>query len=166
MLESMVDMTGQLDLDDRGNWDFQGHSSGLSFMRQMRKQYGDLLGPEHKTPPFFMPKTVPDVYRTSKSSATSSVDMDLISELPARAHAKELVSNALDDGTALMRFVHQPTFYSQLDRIYDLAPEQYGDEEHRFLPLLYVVLALGCLFAKNEESSLEKHGYACAISQG
>lgn len=32
------------------------------------------------------------------------------------------------------------------DRIYDIPPENFGDEENRFLPLLYVVLALGCMF--------------------
>jgi hypothetical protein len=32
------------------------------------------------------------------------------------------------------------------DRIYDFPAENFGDEENRFLPLLYVTLALGCMF--------------------
>jgi hypothetical protein len=32
------------------------------------------------------------------------------------------------------------------DRIYDVPVENFGDEENRFLPLLYVTLALGCMF--------------------
>jgi len=36
----MIESTGQLDLDDRGNRNFHGASSAALFLRQMRKQLG------------------------------------------------------------------------------------------------------------------------------
>ena len=58
----------------------------------------------------------------------------------------------MDDACALIPCVHQPSFYQSLDRIYDLSTDEYSTQDQRFLPLLYVVIALGCLFAKDEDS--------------
>ncbi len=166
LMESMVETTGQLDLDDQGYWDYHGHSSGLSFIRRMRKQYGDLFGPDTNGGPFFMPDAMARISTLPKSPGSSLDDGYSNTELPAKAVARTLASNALDGGCTLLRFVHQPTFYASLEKVYGRPPEMYGDEENRFLPLLYVVLALGCLFANEEGSELEKEGYACAITQG
>ena len=169
LMESMVETTGQLDIDDRGYLDYHGHSSGLSFMRRMRKQYGDLFGEESRSGPFVMPDGMPKIH-TSPKSPTGPFSDDAaphtLELLPSKAVARTLVSNALDDGCTLIRFVHQPTFYAMMDRLYSRHPDAYGDEENRFLPLLYVVLSFGCLFAKDEHSDLEKAGYVCAITQG
>ena len=43
-LESMVRAVAQIDMDETGNWDYHGHSSGLSFVRRMREQLGGLDG--------------------------------------------------------------------------------------------------------------------------
>src|SRR6201999_3412992 len=51
-LESMVRSTGQLDLDEQGNIEYHGHSSGLTFVRRMRESLGDVMGPEGKGTPF------------------------------------------------------------------------------------------------------------------
>ena len=40
----MIESTGQLDLDDRGNRNFHGASSAALFLRQMRKQLGGVVG--------------------------------------------------------------------------------------------------------------------------
>src|SRR4051794_13309004 len=39
-LRSMVESTGQLDLDESGHWDFHGGSSGTVFVRRMREHFG------------------------------------------------------------------------------------------------------------------------------
>lgn len=65
-----------------------------------------------------------------------------------------------------MRFVHEPSFFAMLDRIYDTPSEQYSNEEHTFLPLLYVAIAVGCLFSNDFESTLNTAGYEGAIGQG
>lgn len=167
-LESMVEATGQLDLDDQGKWDFHGHSSGYSFLSRMRAQFGDLLGPTGTSTPFMKTRTLTAVFGSPSSASNSPMDgnASLTSDLPSKAIAQELIRNTLDDACALMPFVHQPTFYQLVDRIYEKPAEQFGTEENRFLPLLYVVLAVGTMFAKTEQSELEQGGYEHAIDQG
>ena len=172
LLESMVENTGLLDIDDQGYWDFHGHSSGLVFLRRMREQFGDLMGKtEGASMPFMKsrsPMSLSLPFESPKSSVDSPMDSNLpnTQDLPTRDCARKLCQYALDDACALMRFVHQPTFYAMFDRVYDVAPENYGNDENRFLPLLYSALALGCLFAKAETSILQIEGYESAIDQG
>ena len=169
LLESMVEKTGSLDIDDQGHWDFHGHSSGLVFLRRMREQFGDLMGSGEGRASIYLKKQAPSqMFESPKSTGESPTETCLPNthDLPPRDCAKQLCSNSLNDACALMRFVHQPTFYILFDRIYNNPPESYGDEENSFLPLLYVVLALGCLFDKTEASTLEQKGYESAIDQG
>lgn len=171
LLESMVENTGSLDLDDQGHWDFHGHSSGIVFLRRMREQFGDLMGSTEFGATAFLKKrrAQSHVFESPRSTTGESpLDSNLPNthDLPPRECAKQLCSNCLNDACALMRFVHQPTFYASFDRIYNTPPENFGNEENSFLPLLYVVLALGCLFGKDEASNLEQKGYESAIDQG
>jgi len=53
-----------------------------------------------------------------------------------------------------------------LDRIYDTPSEQYSNEEHSFLPLLYIVMSVGCLFSDDGAGTLDVSGYESAIGQG
>jgi hypothetical protein len=51
-------------------------------------------------------------------------------------------------------------------RIYDTPVESFGNEENQFLPLLYVVLALGCLFnleGKNPPTYKSGIDHGCVI---
>ena len=169
MLESMVENTGTLDLDDDGYWDFHGHSSGRAFLRKMREQFGDLMGkPDDYGMPFVKSNTGPQ----SKASPVSSLHSPLGSkspttqDLPAKESARLLCENALDDACAILRFAHRPTFYTMFNRIYDLPPENFGSEDLKFLPLLYSAIALGSLFATAEQSQLMTSGFANAIEQG
>ena len=172
LLESMVDHTGSLDLDDQGNWDYHGQSSGLVYLRCLREQFGDLMGkaegygmPFLKTSKIASPRSP---INSPQSSMDSSLENSLpnTQDLPPRACAILLCENALDDACALMRIVHLPTFWAKFDRAYTLPPDQYRNAETRFLPLLYVVLALGAVFAKAERSHLQRWGYENAIDQG
>ena len=170
MLESMVANTGSLDLDDDGNWDFHGHSSGRIFLRKMRDQFGDLMGKPNamslmrynnvspRSQPVESPKTLTDTPRDPNLPKTH--------DLPSKDWAQLLCGNALDDAGAVLRIVHQPTFYALFHRVYDLPYDELGVEEHRFLPLLYGVIALGALFAKSDQSVLLTKGYGNAIEQG
>jgi len=171
LLESMVENTGSLDLDDQGHWDFHGHSSGIVFLRRMREQFGDLMGStESRASAFLKNRRAQSQVFESPRSTTGESPMDSnlpnTHDLPPRECAKQLCSNCLNDACALMRFVHQPTFYASFDRIYNTPPDNFGNEDNSFLPLLYVVLALGCLFGKDEASNLEQKGYESAIDQG
>ncbi len=172
MLESMVANTGLLDLDDEGNWDFHGHSSGRVFLRKMREQFGDLMGqenPESKSSPFMNYSRNGSQTASSPRSAVESPmnpKPAFTHDLPHKNCALLLSGNALDDAGAILRLVHQPSYYAMLDRVYDIPQEEFGDEENRFVPLLYSVLALGTLFARAEQSELQTNGYGNAIDQG
>ncbi|MCJ1384814.1 hypothetical protein MMC17_007932 [Xylographa soralifera] len=169
LLESMVQRTGSLDLDDRGYWDFHGHSSGLIFLRRMREQFGDSMGEvEGYGSTFLQSRPEARVFDSPRSATDSPMSSNVPNthDLPSKACGRGLCRNALDDACALMRFVHQPTFYAMFDRVYDMPPDQYGNEEHRYLPLVYSVMALGSLFAKSENSKLEVEGYESATDRG
>ena len=171
LLESMVENTGSLDLDDQGHWDFHGHSSGLVFLRRMREQFGDLMGSTESRGTAVLQKRraqsqVLESPRSTVGESPSDSNLANAHDLPPRDSAKQLCANCLNDACTLMRFVHQPTFYASFDRIYNTPPEHFGNAENSFLPLLYVVLALGCLFGKDETSNLEQKGYESAIDQG
>ncbi len=171
VLESMVTNTGSLDLDDQGNWDFYGHSSGRVFLRKMREQFGDLMGRttdgQHAMP-FLRYKSNSQSIESPKSSADQFHDPNLPNkgDLCAKSCALLLTSNALDDACAILRIVHRPTFDVMLQRVYDTPPEDFGDEENSFLPQLYAVIALGTLFARAEQSELQMNGYDNAFEQG
>ena len=167
MLESMVENTGSLDLDDDGNWDFHGHSSGRVFLRRMRAQFGDLMGKSENVP-FMKSQRLAQPIESPKPSAYIPTDPSLpkTSDLPSKETAQLLSAAALDDAGAILRVVHQPTFYAMFHRVYDVPYDSFGDAEHRFLPLLYSVIALGALFAKSEQSVLQTNGYSNAIDQG
>ena len=171
-LESMVDHTGSLDLDDQGNWDYHGQSSGIVYLRCLREQFGDLMGeaegygmPFLKTSRIASPRSPVNSPQSSIKSPKGHL-LPHTEDLPPRECAIHLCENALEDACALMRIVHLPTFWAKFDRAYTLPPEQYQDAESRFLPLLYVVLALGAVFAKSENSHLQRWGYENAIDQG
>ncbi|KAJ9608431.1 Gypsy retrotransposon integrase-like protein 1 [Cladophialophora chaetospira] len=167
-LQSMVDRTGTLDLDDHGNWDFHGQSSGYVFMRKFRAQFGDQFLSEYTHPP--KNRTIAQVLESPRSANSSPIDLNLPHhvDLPPKEVAIELCRNTLDDACALMRPLHRPTFFKRLNAIYDTEPEQYNNHHVQFLPQLYVIMAVGCLFSKTEyeNSVLDLKGYKEAIEQG
>ena len=170
VLESMVTNTGSLDLDDQGNWDFHGHSSGRVFLRKMREQFGDLMGTadgQHALP-FLRYQSTSQSFGSPVSSADRSFSPNAPNkhDLCDKSCALLLTSNALDEACAILRVVHRPTFNAMLHRIYDTPLEEFGDEENNFLPQLYAAIALGTLFARSEQSELQRSGYDNAFEQG
>lgn len=166
LLESMMDNAGTLDLDEQGHWDYHGQSSSFVFMRRFREQFKDLTvkdptAVQARNRPLRQTIDSPLSFDSPKTDVLASV-----ADLPSREVATELCKNALDQACSLMRFIHRPTFWSMFDRIYENPLELYGNEEHKFLPLLYSVLALGCLFEQTENSTLDVKGYQGAIEQG
>ena len=173
-LRSMIESTGQLELDESGHWDFHGGSSGAVFVRRMREQFGGLLGSNPHVPLFpRIPR--PSMVTTSFDSPRSSTDSPMETglpntmDLPSKEIAKALCDDSLNSACSLLRFVHPPSFYEMLNRIYDIPPETFGASENLFLPLLYVVLALGCMFhddAHEDKSSPTQNSYKASIDQG
>jgi hypothetical protein len=129
---------------------------------------GGLLGAAEPGAPFLpkLPRPYPSVMFTSPGSSHDSpleAGLPNTIDLPAKEVALQLCENALNLACSLLCFVHQPTFYKMVHHVYDMPVENFGNEENQFLPLLYVVLALGCLFNLEEnDSSTYKKG----IDQG
>jgi hypothetical protein len=171
LLETMMENSGSLDLDDQGHWDYHGHSSGVIFMQRLRKQFGNMVIPLR---PSTRSRQISHVLESPKSQSESPQDSNSISnstappthDLPSKEVAKSLCRSAFDHACVLMRLVHEPSFFTMFDRIYDTPWEQFTNEEHTFLPLLYVVIAVGCLFSDDVESTLDVAGYEGAIGQG
>ncbi|KAJ0327803.1 hypothetical protein COL5a_005777 [Colletotrichum fioriniae] len=156
-LLSMIESIGQLDLDDKGGWDFHGVSSGAVFLRRMKEHFRGMMGPVTKVP--FLPR--PDrpaglINLDSPASAASSPfdsTMSTAPELPPKDVAKSLCYLSLNCATCLIRIVHVPTFYQMFDRIYEKPYDDYTKEEHKFLGLLYAVMALGCMYRNLDENA-------------
>jgi hypothetical protein len=164
-LEAMVKATGQLDLDEEGNWDYQGHSSGLSFMRGLR-QFDDMFQIPSDESPSLRHRTMSyDPPSPSNLSLAGSTAPPGGVALPPKAEARILCDSAIIQYSAMLRVVHLPSFYKQMDRIYDVPAENYGSAENSFLPLLYAVLALGKLYSENDHG-LDVAGYDALTDEG
>jgi hypothetical protein len=172
LLESMVKDTGSLDLDDEGHWDFHGHSSGMVFIQRLKQQFGDVWG-SHEVhgsmlakPKHFVPS--PQVFVDSPRSSDSPMEPSGIThaDLPPKEQGYLLCDLTMNDACSLMRFMHKPTFWNMFDKIYNTTPDQWSNEEHRYLPLLYALMAVGTMFAKDEDSQLQKEGYTSSLDNG
>jgi hypothetical protein len=166
-LESMVRSTGQLDLDEQGNLEYHGHSSGLSFVRRMREQWGEVMLPQGQGTPFVKSRPMSQVFDSPRSVNDSPLESSSThTELPPKDVALQLCDTAINDAASILRVIHYPTFLKQVDRLYETPQESYGNEENVFLPLMYAVMALGTLFSKNDNGDLDRKGYENAITEG
>lgn len=166
-LEAMVKATGQLDLDEEGNIEYHGHSSGLSFMRGLR-QFGDMFQIPPGRSPSLKHRTMsqdPPSPTSTQSPGGSSLAQSPAKDLPSKEEARLLCDIAIIDASSMLRVVHLPTFYEQLDRVYNIPFENHGSTENSFLPLLYAVLALGKLFSKGDEE-LNAASYEALTDEG
>lgn len=89
-----------------------------------------------------------------------------VESLPSRDIARSLCQSALEDGCCLIRFVHEPSFYSMLDRVYDTHPYDYTRKDKSFLCLLFLVMSVGCLFSSGRIGTFDLSCYEGSITQG
>lgn len=162
-LESMIRAVGQIDLDDNGNWDYHGHSSGLSFIKRMREQLGDLMGPDPGFTPFARARKASNVIDSPRSSRMESpIDPTApLYELPPEQKAREVCSHAVGRHSVLLRVVHVPSFWASFKRIYSKSPDQFDNKDQKFSILLYAAMALGTAYGPQDPS-----GYATTTEKG
>lgn len=170
-LMSMIETIGQLDLSEGGEWDFHGTSSGAVFLRRMKEHFRGLLGNDYRTPFLPRPPRPQGMFSLDSPASNSSSPWDAsplpnIYDLPDKEKARTLCHYSLDCATCLLRVVHVPTFYEMFDRVYELPPEQFGNEEKRFLGLLYSVLALGCMYNVSPDGAASPITYKSALDEG
>ncbi|KAL7789798.1 fungal-specific transcription factor domain-containing protein [Trichoderma ceciliae] len=171
-LTSMIDSIGQLDLDDKGGWDFYGISSGTVFLRRMKENFRGMLGPVGKGP--FLPRPADRTagllnLDTPSPIANPHSPFSTISnypELPPKDVARKLCYYSLSCATCLVRIVHVPSFYEKFDYIYDRQHEPMSQDDTQFLALFYAVLALGCMYSNLDDSSSGGMTYRSAIDEG
>lgn len=170
-LMSMIETIGQLDLSEGGEWDFHGTSSGAVFLRRMKQHFRGLLGNDYRTP--FLPRPPRpqgmfnlDSPRSNSSSPWDVSPMPNLYDLPDKEKARTLCYYSLNCATCLMRVVHIPTFYEMFDKVYELPPDGFGNEEKRFLGLLYSVLALGCMYNVSTDDPSHPVTYKTAMDEG
>ncbi|ORY70049.1 fungal-specific transcription factor domain-containing protein [Pseudomassariella vexata] len=171
-LLSMISGAGQLDLDEKGDYDFHGLSSGAVFFRRMKEHFRTLLGRDYKIPS--LPRgsgRTPGAglnFDSPKSSATGEMtasSADLYN-LPPKEVARTLCSYSFNYATCLLRIVHIPSFYEMLDELYEKQPGSFGEDDDRHLALVYSVLALGCMYDVHDDGDLDTPPYEMAMEEG
>lgn len=171
-ITSMIKTLGQLDLDERGGWDFRGTSSGAVFLGRMKEHFGGLLGkdPLAKT---FLPRPSRttsllslDLPGPAMGSSPGEASLSSVFDLPPKERARQLSSCALTCATALLRIVHVPSFFENFEEIYGKSAEDYNADDKRFLGLLYSVLAVGAMYNIAEEDVDNQVNYTEAVNEG
>lgn len=164
-LETVLEVTGQLELDERGNWSYHGHGSSSAFIRRLGEQFGNIADSSVGKNTVLRLRPMSQLHESPTNSEDQPFDstMQDPTPLPPRDIAMDLTSSALNEACAILNFIHQPSFYSMFDRLYLVRPEKYGYEENKFLPLLYAALAVGYLSSNSERVHF---GYAHAVSEG
>ncbi|KAL7626571.1 Gypsy retrotransposon integrase-like protein 1 [Parahypoxylon ruwenzoriense] len=170
-LHSMIETVGQLDLDERGDYDFHGNSSGSVFFKRMKEHFRSLLGRDYQIP--FLPRpprpaavaALDSPPRTSSSSRIPQTNAPGIYDLPPKERALSLCSESLNNATCLLRIVHIPSFYKMLDSLYEKSADTLKKEDKRSLALAYSVMALGCMYNIPEDDSAETPPYKIAIDE-
>ncbi|KFA65461.1 hypothetical protein S40285_00491 [Stachybotrys chlorohalonatus IBT 40285] len=168
-ISSMIDSIGQLDMDDKGGWDFHGISSGAVFLKRMKEHFRGMLGPVSKTP--FLPRSDRPVGLANLDSPSPGGNspfstVSTYHELPSKEVARKLCHYSLSCATCLVRIVHVPSFYEKLDRLYDQSLDNLNSEDTHFLGLVYSILALGCMYNTLQDPVAEKEAYKAATEEG
>ncbi|UKZ79845.1 hypothetical protein TrVFT333_007608 [Trichoderma virens FT-333] len=165
----MMENFGFLDLDDRGHWDYHGHSSESIFTQCLQNQFGNLIIPPQsltKSKPRSKPqkRIDPKLGKLHERKKTVSTPLRLLVCLRKRLFENSQTS--FEYACVLMRFTHEPSFWKSFDRIYATSWDQFNDEERTFLPQLYIVLAVGCLFLDDVEPPIEVTDDEVVVHQG
>ncbi|KAI0023141.1 fungal-specific transcription factor domain-containing protein [Xylariomycetidae sp. FL0641] len=170
-LQSMIETVGQLDLDERGDYDFHGISSGSVFFKRMKEHFRTLLGRDYQVP--FMPRpprpagvlSLDSPRSASSSPWEPTTAVPDIYDLPSKDRALALCAESLDNATCLLRIVHKPSFYEMLDSLYAKPAEAFLKEDNRNLALAYSAMALGCMYNVPDAEVADTSPYKISIEE-
>lgn len=101
-------------------------------------------------------KMMMDQSDNNSSSYPQSVGRDIKILLPPKPVALQFVKNTWEYCCVLLRFYHRPTFLKHLEELYETDPNNYTNEQMKFLPLCYSIMSVGALFTKSYEQSNNK----------
>lgn len=170
-LRSMIDSVGQLELNDKGDYDFHGTSSSSVFFKRMKDHFRAFLGRDNQLPSMSKSPRPDGVValdspKSSASSPWSAASLPQTYNLPPKPTALALCSESLSNATCVLRIVHQPSFYEMLDGLYAKSPDVFEIEDNRNLALAYSVMALGCMYNVPDKKGAGPLPYKVAIDQG
>ena len=166
---SLVEKVGQLDLNDDGEWDFHGVSSGAVYFSRIIEHFPELLGHDFRTP--FLPQAPRPLLALPLGAPGPSTNPGWRAnpsyyELPPRDLARTLCEYSFNCASCVLRTVHIPSFYQKFERLYDTATPLQKSEDRRFLGLLFSVLALGSMYDVDENDPSNPDHYAVAMNHG
>jgi hypothetical protein len=154
LLETMVEATGSLDIDESGNCDYNGSSAGLIMIRRIRERCDSLLEGSSKPSP--LSKSAP--YHSLTTPASSPGEFSEARTrpgLPPKDVAVEYVRRVFDFVFPLIHFLHRPSFSDLFERFYASRLNQ-DYEDARFKALLYEIFALGELFSPHSQLEISR----------
>lgn len=163
LLGPVMENSGSLDIDHKGQWNYNGQSSTTVFMQRLQNQFGNLIAP---IPTRSRSKFVEQILNDPATDIAGSNNLVHSSSpgfancnLPPESRARELCQLAFDEACICYHFIHSPSFWTSFDQIYATQPDDYGAEVRDVLPLLYAVISVGCLFSStrqvnNDESAM------------
>jgi hypothetical protein len=128
----------------QGEQGYQGYSAEMAFMQRMKEKLGVWPGVDTSRRFRCRDPVAPSLFKPDKQLADQA-------SLPPKKRGIELIKAALDSHT-LLQVVHRPSFDESVLVLYSLSPREYGSEEMRLLPLVYAVMALGCLYTEPDAS--------------
>lgn len=140
---------------EQGEIEFQGQSADRTFIQDLKEKLGDWPGGDTTLSQLPPDMPLPGFFEGDRQLCDEVA-------LPTKDLATKLVNAALD-AQILLPIIHRPNFDAFFNLIYSLDKSEYSTREVRFLPLLYAVLAYGCLHV---ESDARNRGSPEMISQG
>jgi hypothetical protein len=133
---------------DQGETGYRGYSAESAFMQHMKEKLGAWPGVNINHRVGCRDKVAPSLFEPDKKLANQA-------SLPPKKRALELIEAALDSHE-LLQVVHRPSFDESVHVLYSLSPQEYSIEEMRHLPLVYALMALGCLFTEPNVSDTSR----------
>lgn len=155
-LESMMDAYGQMDLAGKER-DFYGAASGLAWIQKTRNYFEDTSSTTSDS------TGNPDVENAAAVQLFDAPlppahalpsDPSIPHLLPPRETASRLLRVVYNCVYPMFAYLNQDDFNESTDRIYDKPSSEYEEDDQSFLPLFYLVMALGYLFSRHEHNQL------------
>ncbi|OGM51168.1 hypothetical protein ABOM_000391 [Aspergillus bombycis] len=134
-------------LENQGEARFLHSAAHMDFVRRLKDELGNWPGADAENRVRARNVPAPKFFPLTNGPAQAI-------SLPSRDRARYLVNLAFD-AHFLHNFVHRPTFDSIFALLFTLNVKDYSSEEYRYLPLLFSLMALGCLFEMDDEGSRE-----------
>lgn len=162
-LESMMDSYGQMDLAGKER-DFYGAASGLAWIQRTRNYFEETSSTTSESSYHADVENAAAVQLFDAPlppAQTLPSDPSIPHLLPPRETATRLLRVVFAQVYPMFHFLNEEDFHASTDRIYTRLPSEYEEDDQSFLPLFYLVLALGFLFSRHEHSQL-----GCRMSVG